>query len=254
MTIAYINGFLFFVGSLLLFTVVQRILYRELQSIFLLITRRSSSALGIFSLLLFPGVLLHELSHLVMARLLGVRTGRFSLVPRVLNNGYLRLGYVETAAVDPLRDTLIGAAPLISGMIVVTLLGVNQLGILPLTSLLIAGDWTTFWVEAGKLPFRPDFWLWFYLAFAISSTMLPSAADRRAWWSIGLFVGIVLIFALLPGVSGWMLENLAPTFDRWLRSIALVFAASAMIHGFMVPPAWLLRIILSRITGLRVVK
>lgn len=205
-------------------------------------------------MLLFPGVFLHELSHYVMARLLGVRTGRFSLLPKVMANGNLRLGYVETAATDPLRDTLIGAAPLISGMVVVTLLGINQLGIMPLTSSLIAWDWQTLWAEAVKLPLRPDFWLWFYLAFAVSSTMLPSSADRRAWWSIGLFVGLVLILTLLPGVSAWMLENVAPILDRGLRAMAIVFIASGLIHVVLIPPSWLIRIVISRVTGLRVVR
>lgn len=205
-------------------------------------------------MLLFPGVFLHELSHYVMARLLGVRTGRFSLLPKVMANGNLRLGYVETAATDPLRDTLIGAAPLISGMVVVTLLGINQLGIMPLTSSLIAWDWQTLWAEAVKLPSRPDFWLWFYLAFAVSSTMLPSSADRRAWWSIGLFVGLVLILTILPGVSAWMLENVAPILDRGLRAMAIVFIASGLIHVVLIPPSWLIRIVISRVTGLRVVR
>lgn len=254
MNLPLVNGFLFFVASLLLFIIIQRILYRELQSIFLLITRRPSTAFGLFSLLLFPGVFLHELSHFVVARLLGVRTGRFSLLPKVMANGNLRLGYVETAVTDPLRDTLIGAAPLISGMVVVTLLGINRLGILPPTESLIAGDWDTFWTAVGKLPARPDFWLWFYLVFAVSSTMLPSSADRRAWWSIGLFVGLVLLLALLPGVSAWMVDNLAPAVDRGLRAMGMVFTASGLIHLVLIPPAWLLVVIISRITGLRVVR
>lgn len=254
MNLPLVDGFLYFAGSLLAFIAVQRVLYRELQSIFLLITRRPSSAIGLFSLLLFPGVFLHELSHYVIARLLGVRTGKFSLLPKVLANGNLRLGYVETAATDPLRDTLIGAAPLISGMVVVTLLSINQLGILPLAEALMSGNLGNFWLAAGKLPSQPDFWLWFYLAFAVSSTMLPSVADRRAWWSIGLFIVVVFILALLPGVSAWMVENLAPAIDRGLRAMATVFVGSGLIHLVLIPPSWLLRVLISRLTGLRVVR
>ena len=248
-----VDGLIFFSACILAFLVVQRWLHRELQAVFLLLTRRPVSALGLFSLLFFPGVLLHELSHFVMARLLGVRTGKLSLLPKVLANGNLRLGFVETAQTDPLRDTLIGAAPLISGMAVVSILGLKPLGILPLTGMLFDPDWATFWVEAAKLPARPDFWLWFYLAFTVSSTMLPSASDRRAWWSVGLFFAILLILAILPGVSSWMLENLAPVLNRGLRALGMVFAASGLIHLVLAPPAWLLKILLSRITGLRVV-
>ena len=248
-----LDGLIFFSACILVFLVVQRWLHRELQAVFLLLTRRPISALGLFSLLFFPGVLLHELSHFVMARLLGVPTGKLSLLPKVMANGTLRLGFVETAQTDPLRDTLIGAAPLISGMAVVSLLGFKPLGILPLTGILFNSDWPAFWAEAAKLPTRPDFWLWFYLAFAVSSTMLPSASDRRAWWSVGLFFGMLLILTILPGVSSWMLENLAPVLNRGLRALAMVFAASGLIHLVLAPPAWFLKILLSRITGLRVV-
>ncbi|HEY4693736.1 MAG TPA: hypothetical protein VIH16_09885 [Bellilinea sp.] len=253
MTQLPLDGVLLLAACLLAFVLVQRWLHRELQAVFLLLTRRPVSALGLFSLLFFPGVLLHEMSHYIMARLLGVRTGRLSLFPKVLANGTLRLGFVETAATDPLRDTLIGAAPLISGMAVVSYLGFKPLGILPLTNLLLATDWTAFWSEAAQLPSRPDFWLWFYLAFAVSSTMLPSASDRRAWWSVALVFGIVLVVAILPGVSSWMLENLASPVNRGLRTLAVLFAASGIIHLVLAPPAWLAKILLSRITGLRVV-
>lgn len=248
-----VDGVLLLAACLAGFVLVQRWLHRELQAVFLLLTRRPVSALGLFSLLFFPGVLLHEVSHYIMARLLGVRTGRLSLIPKVLANGTLRLGFVETAATDPLRDTLIGAAPLISGLAVVSYLGLKPLGILPLANLLFESNWSAFWRESALLPARPDFWLWFYLAFAVSSTMLPSASDRRAWWSMALVFGIILIAAILPGVSDWMLVNLAPAVNQGLRTVAAVFVTSGILHLVLAPPAWLAKILLSRITGLRVV-
>ena len=69
--------------------------------------------MAIFSFIFLPGVFLHELSHFIMAKLLGVRTGRFSLLPQSLPDGRLQLGYVETTRSDIVRDSLIGAAPLI---------------------------------------------------------------------------------------------------------------------------------------------
>ena len=252
MNLPPLDGFVPFAASLLVFLALQRWLYRELQAVFLLITRRSAAAMNLFSLLLFPGVFLHELSHLLMALLLGVKAGRFSLIPRMLADGKIRLGYVETAATDPIRDTLIGAAPLISGVAVLSFLMNRPLGLLPLASLLFSETWGEFWAEAAQLPARPDFWLWFYLAFAISSTMVPSAADRRAWWSLGLFIGLMLILSLLPGMSEWLLENVAPAINQGLLGLSLIFVASGLIHLVLVIPALILRIAISGITGLRV--
>src|SRR4030066_2445102 len=106
---------------------LPRFLQREIQSIFLLITRQAEISMALFSLLLLPGVLLHESSHFLMAHLLGVRTGRFSLIPQKKDGGRLQLGYVETASTDFIRDALIGAAPLIAGGIFVAYAGVSRL-------------------------------------------------------------------------------------------------------------------------------
>ena len=55
--------------------------------------------MGIFSILFLPGVFLHEFSHFVMAKILRVRTGKFSIFPQSLPDGRLQLGYVETAPI-----------------------------------------------------------------------------------------------------------------------------------------------------------
>ncbi len=231
----------------------QRWLHREIQWVFLLITRSQAVSLGVYSLLFFPGVLLHELSHFVMARILGVRTGRFSLLPSLMEDGKLRLGYVETAETDLLRDALIGAAPLITGGAAVAYLGVRQLGLVSLAAFIGKGDWNAFWQGLAALPGQQDFWLWFYLAFTISSTMLPSASDRRAWLPI-LFVLLVLIgIVLLLGAGPWMLTNLAPWFDRAMREMATIFGISLALHLVLLLPFRLLRGLLSQLTGMRVV-
>jgi len=59
-----------------------------------------------------------------MAKVLRVRTGRFSIFPQSLPDGRLQLGYVETARSDVVRDSLIGAAPLIVGTLVIAYLAV----------------------------------------------------------------------------------------------------------------------------------
>ncbi len=231
----------------------QHWLHREIQLLLLLLTRKQSISLGLFSLLFFPGVLLHELSHLIVARCLGVRTGRFSLLPRLMPDGKLRLGYVETVGSDVVRDALIGAAPLISGGAAVAYLGINRLGLTPLAVYIGELDGQAFLHGLLVLPAQPDFWLWFYLAFAISSTMLPSASDRRAWLPVGLVVAALLGLALLVGAGPWMLDNLAPWINRALRAMATISGISLALHLVLLLPLRLLRELVMRITGLRLV-
>lgn len=247
-----LDGLLWLLASLLPFLWIQRWLHREIQAVFLILARRPELALGLFSLLFFPGVFLHETSHFLAARLLGVRTGKFSLLPHMLPDGHLRMGFVETAQVDLVRDALVGSAPLLAGGLVVAFLGVYPLGFSGLASKISQGDWLAFWQGMKALPGQPDFWLWFYLAFAISSTMLPSEADRQAWLPVLVGIGVLVGLAVLAGAGSWMVENLAPWVDKVLRAVALVFSTSLAVHVVLGIPVSLSHRGLTRLTGLDV--
>jgi hypothetical protein len=233
------------------FIFAQRAMHREVQIVFLLITHSQAIALVLFSLLLFPGVLLHELSHFIMARLLGVRTGRFSLIPGLLPDGKLRLGYVETGQSDVIRDSLIGLAPLVTGAAAVAYLGISRMSLLPVAAQLGQANWAGFWSALLALPGQTDFWLWFYLAFAISSAMLPSASDRRSWLPILLGLAILLGLVLLAGAGPWMLENISPWLGRAFRALATVFGISLVTNLVLLIPFRLIREFLLRVSGLR---
>ncbi len=251
-TWSYLQGLgwlLLTLGPLLFF---QRRLHREFQIVLLLLTRHPTVALGVFALLFFPGVMLHELSHFIMAQLLMVKTGRFSLIPKLMPDGQLRLGYVETMPTDWMRDSLIGAAPLFSGMAAVIFLGNSRLGLVPLVNWLSQNNWEAFWQGLILLPQQTDFWLWFYLAFAISSTMLPSASDRRAWLPVILIVALLVGLALLAGAGPWMLENLSAPLNRIFNLLATIFGISLAMHLALLVPLLLLRRLLASATGLTV--
>ncbi|MEN9564442.1 MAG: hypothetical protein RIR73_2686 [Chloroflexota bacterium] len=234
-------GLLWFALMLLPLVYLQRLLHREIQLIFFLITRNKPLTIALFSLIFFPGVFLHELSHFLMAKLLGVRTGKFSVIPQTTGDGYLTLGYVETERSDIVRDSLIGLAPIIAGSAFVAYAGVVQLRLDALWHVLSNGQIQLFLMGLQLLPSIPDIFLWFYLTFAVSSTMLPSESDRRAWLPLGLWIGALLILAIISGVGTWMLENLAPVLDPLLRSIALLFALSNIVHIVLLIPFHLLR-------------
>jgi hypothetical protein len=198
-------------------------------------------------------VFIHETSHFVMARLLGVRTGRFSLIPQPTPQGRLQLGYVETAKSDWLRDSLIGVAPLVLGGVFVAYAGLVQLDLNALW-----GEWSelgpaAFLQVAGGIYHQPDFWLWFYLIFAVSSTMLPSPSDRRAWLPLLLVIGILVVLSALAGAGPWMMVNLAPILNRVLQVLAVVFAISVVSHLVLFLPFWSAHRLLTRLTGMEVV-
>ena len=205
----------------------------------------------LFAILFFPGVLLHETSHYLMARLLRVKTGRLSLIPRQIDERRLQLGYVETVRTDVIRDALIGAAPLIVGGIVVAYIGFVRFDLPAIWIGFQQQEFQSWQAVAAKIFQNPDFWLWVYMGFVVSSTMMPSKSDRKAWLPIGIIIGLLLMISLLAGVGPWLTLNFTPVLNKLFRSIAVVFAVSVALHLLIWPPCLLLRLVLERITGLR---
>jgi hypothetical protein len=232
---------------------LQRRLHSEVQNIFLLLTRRVDLTIALFSILFFPGVLLHESSHYLMAKLLRVRTGRVSLLPRALGGGKLQMGFVEVAASDPLRETLIGAAPLIAGGLFTAFAGLVRLGLLELWNRYALGGLPAASAALPALAERPDFWLWLYLTFVISSTMFPSAADRHAWLPVMAVIGSAAAIGMLAGAGPWLAANVAPLLERALLAVAIVFIISLALHAVFIVPLWVIRRLLSAMLHLEVV-
>jgi hypothetical protein len=253
MTELSFQGFLIFTISLVILLTVQRLLHRELQAVFLLLTQRPSLAIGLFSLILFPGVFIHEFSHWLMAVILRVPVRNVSLLPQTQKDGKLRLGFVETRQTDYFRDSMIGLAPFISGIIITALIGLYRLNLFPLIDAIMQFNLDLFSTLLLKLPQEPDFGIWFYLGFAVSSTMIPSESDRQSWGGLFLGIGVVLVLVLVTGLGDWMLLNFAPILNRWLLSIGIILSASVLIHLILLIPTFLLVILFSRILGLRVV-
>jgi len=162
------------------------------------VTGNPQIALLIYFLLLLPGVLLHELSHWLVAKILGVRIRRFSIGPRTLRGSkQVQFGAVQIERTDPIREGLVGLAPLVSGTALVLylaqrFLGVEVLGPIELSSLP---------ARIGEYLRAPDAWLWIYLIFAISNAMLPSQSDRKPWGTLLLYAAVLLlIFYFVGGV------------------------------------------------------
>jgi len=181
-----------------------------------------------------------------------VRTGRFSIIPRPMPGGQLRLGYVETARGGIVKDALIGAAPLVSGCVFVAYAAIYRMEMPMLWDLLRNGQFELFWMGVSILPKIHDFWLWFYLTFVISSTMMPSSSDRHAWLPLGLVIGILFGLTVLAGAGPWMLANLAPPFNSFLRGLAAIFGLSAVVHLVLVLPAALFHRVIAKVTGVDV--
>lgn len=235
------SGFVWFFFMLLPLVYLQRFLHREIQLIIYLITKNETLMIIIYSILFLPGVFLHEASHYLMAKLLGVQTGKFSVIPQMMDKNRLRMGYIETMRTDVLRDSLIGLAPLIAGTLFVAYASIVKLQINTLWEVFQNGQWNLFFMGLGLLGDIPDFYLWFYLTFAVSSTMLPSESDRHSWRPLSIWIVVLFSLAILSGAGTWMINNIAPPVDNFLNAVGLVLMLSNIVHLILFIPFYLFR-------------
>jgi hypothetical protein len=205
---------------------LNRWIHRHLHGAMLLLTGRTNAAMMLYFLLLLPGVLLHELSHWLMAKLLLVRTFGFTVWPKRQRDGSTRLGSVEIRPTDSVRASLIGAAPLISGSIVVLLIGNHVFGAETL-GVLQTGDVGALASALWAALKARDMWIWLYLLFAVANAMIPSPTDREPWLPVILFLVLVVGVAYGLGFTQFLL-GLAPVVLTGLRALAGAFAVTLM--------------------------
>src|SRR3989344_7253592 len=175
--------------------------------------------------LLLPGVLLHELSHLLTAEILQVPTGHISLSPH-LDKDQLRLGSAQIGLTDPIRLTLIGTAPFLAGTITLWLILVVGLR-LDLNQL--------------ALPIF-NYWhlLFYYLIFAISNTMFSSPSDLQA---AALPVVLLLIILGLFQLTNLNLPiSLVDLSTNLFWLLAIIFSLVLALNLLLLLPLKLLRL------------
>jgi len=231
---------------------LERLIHRRLQGVWLLLFRDPDMAMILYSIIMLPGVALHEFSHWVMATILMTRTGRFSIFPQRLPDGTLRLGFVETQRTDIFREALIGAAPLIAGTLVILAISFGPLNVALMSEALAMGDLGGVIEGLVAVTRVPDAWLWLYLLFAVSNSMMPSASDRRAWLPVLAVLAVVLAALAYVDLFNVFLNLTIGPLDAVIRALASAFTITVILDLFCVPPLLVLERGLSRLTGLKV--
>ncbi len=236
--------------------VLNRWIHTHLHGVSLLLTGSPSRAVYLYALVLFPGVALHELSHWVTAKLLGVRTAGFSLLPQRKPDGSVQLGYVEYYKgkdLGPIRESLIGGAPLIAGTAVILLISFYVFDITSLGVALQSGDFEVLSYALEDL-FKVRFiLLWVYLLFAIGNAMLPSPSDRRAWPAFLLLMAALALILVLLGWADPVVDRLAGPAARVFGYLGIAFSVVIGVDLFFMLIIWIAEYLISRIRGVSVV-
>lgn len=237
--------------TLALLLLIERWIHRHLQGTMLLLTGDREMAVVLYALPLMPGILLHEISHAVVAKLLGVRVGRVSVRPK-LTNERIQLGFVPVEETDPVRASLIGLAPLLTGSGVILLIGYLFFGIGGVQRAFVEGSWTGLIARFVEMVRAPDVWLWAYLIFAVSNTMLPSRSDRESWTPVLLFLVIAAVLIWFAGLGPTILERLGRPLNLATRWLTAMYGFTIVADLPFVLLILLVEWALGRIKGVRV--
>lgn len=188
--------FLFLI--LFLFFLRKKISISLYQSLYK-ISGSEKFCIAILAFLLLPGTIVHELSHFFAATILRIPTGTLTVFPYVEkgdNRFEVKSGALEIGKTDPFRRSLVGLAPIVSGLIIIFFIG---------KTLLPSID--------SILHFQLSIihYLSFYFLFAVSSMMFSSKKDLE---SLIIALPLVLLISAslyIIGVRIFFEENLTKT-------------------------------------------
>jgi hypothetical protein len=177
----------FFIELIILFF-LSRELTRSFTYVMFNLLKSKKITVMLLALLFFPGTLIHELSHFLMAKVLFVHTGKMHLLPRIEGDGVI-LGSVGIGHSDIFRRMLIGAAPFLFG-----------------TTLLLC---TLFYVTDQRLwEHVPSLLVAGYIVFEVGNTMFSSKKDREGMLTFLSVFGILAILLYIAGLR-FSLDTLA---------------------------------------------
>jgi len=234
----------------LVMLLLNRWIVMHVNGVGLIISMNQTMAVWLYFFLFLPGILIHEVSHYIVAVLLRARPSKFSLWPKA-KRGRVVLGSVEIRKADPLAHSLIGVAPLVVGSLAVwfiaQFLQFDRLGLA-----LAQGDLDILFRALAQSLATPDFWLWLYLLFAISNAMLPSPADRIYWTPVLFFLGAVIVllagFDLFPTIPIFIQETFFDVVSILVSALTTVVVVDLLFIIFI----FLLEFLLTVTTGRKI--
>jgi hypothetical protein len=174
----------FFLLLFILFVVTGK-LTNSLYRIFYLITLSKNVSIWLLSLLILPGTIIHEISHFLSATILRVPAYDLSIIPRIEKDGNIKAGELIIGDTDPIRRTIIGLAPMLSGLLLIyftgNILSTNLPNILN----------TKYYILI---------FFGIYSFFAVSSTMYSSKKDLEILKIVGPAIILLVLTLYFIGV------------------------------------------------------
>ncbi len=184
------------------------------------LTHSRTISITILTIILFPGTVIHELSHLFTAEVLGVHTGKLTLAPESIEGEDVQSGSVQVAVTDPFRRTIIGIAPTITGMISLSILS---------------------WYLSQAQQFIIIIAL-LYLILTISNTMFTSKEDLKGVLPVALTLALFFSAFYISGIRIILPTAFQTTITTIIQTLAQYLGAAVGINliGILINTLFLL--------------
>jgi len=214
-------------AALILFLLLrtQKALQRRIFGVGWMVAAHNDAGAVLYTLVLLPGVVLHEVVEWLTAGVLNFKTVRSMRWPEADKNGEIdpKFVMVEYPKRDPklgppgpaarmkslFSRAIVEITPTLAGLAVILFICNNIVDFPSILKTFPGGDVATISAALGKALGRPDFWLWFYVLFTISNTMMPRRFARRGMLILGgvaaLFMLVLVIIGFARSVEGWLL-------------------------------------------------
>jgi len=214
MSILFLMGI--FVGEVVGIFILSKLSLQKSYLVLKKIVKSDRLILFLISFIYFPGTVVHELSHYIVALLLNLHPREIQLFP-VIEGRHIRLGHVlyEKHPDDFLRSVLVGIAPFLGGLIV--LWAIIQSSLFPGNSI-----WQT--VFFG------------YLILTITANMFSSKQDLVDVGYLipfGLFIAF-LLYLIPPSIPPGFLNQLALPISYFIQTIQPLLLFSLAVHAILV--------------------
>ena len=226
---------LFWLVALLvaLWWVSRRLAHYFMSSMYLL-TQNEGFAVAAYAIFIIPGTLVHEISHWLIAKMVGVRTGSFEILPKFSRDGTIQLGSVGIRGGNLAQLALIGLAPMIVGSILTMWLSYSLVDVAALGYALESGQMSAVAEVLLASLRKPDALLALYLLFTISDSIFLSSSDRAPVQQLGLYLGLVLIPLYVFGVMPAIPSSWTTTLQQGFAVFASGLAIALVVHVLLV--------------------
>jgi len=217
---------------------LNRAIIKQLYLISYLLLRTQKFGVYFYFLLFFPGIIIHELAHFFMASILNVPAGEIEIFPKKKEEGKYTLGRVKYARTDPVRQNLIGIAPIIVGSLAIVFLVKFGLKLSDITALLhLLPTWLNL--------------LFLYLILVIANTMFASEEDRKSILALPILITLLILFLNAFGAVE-ILEKAGAIIEDMSQILAFSYLFVATISLVLFLALFLVRFIIQFVSPFKI--